>query len=191
MLDKLQILLVAAGAIAAAACTTAGPRVGQSAIVRFGTVQDAEQVALDSTAAQGALVGGTLGLIAGRGRSSFGNALAGATIGGAVGAAAEGQRTGMSYTVAMQDGSSVRIVTDQREIRPGDCVAIEQVGSTANIRRATGYCDSANREAVASVASTARSDALACGDAKRKLADADTEAARDLAIRKVQLLCNS
>ena len=46
-------------ALSAIACTTAqSQRVGQSSRVQFGTVRSAQEVTLDSNAAQGALVGG-------------------------------------------------------------------------------------------------------------------------------------
>ena len=45
------------------------------------------------------------------------------------------------------------MVTDQREIRVGDCVAVERAGETANLRRVSNaYCEEANADAVASVA---------------------------------------
>jgi hypothetical protein len=97
----------------------------------------------------------------------------------------------MRYTVELLDGSSARIVTDQTEIRVGDCVAIERVRDTANIRRAPGnLCDPANRAVVASAESPARADATACERAKRELADAATSSELDLATRKIELLCN-
>jgi hypothetical protein len=181
-----------AGLAVLAGCAAPGQRVGQSATVRFGVVRSAEQVPVDSAAAQGAIVGGMLGLVGGsRNRSSVSNAIQGATIGGIAGAAADGgNRTAMSYTVDMLDGSVTRIVTDQREIKPGDCVAVERVGNTANIRRAPDYCAAANRQAVAAVEDESASAAVACENAKQELANATTTADADLATRKIHLLCD-
>lgn len=183
------------GCAALTGCAAPTQRVGQNATVNFGVVRSAEPVTLDSNAAQGALIGGTLGLATTGGSSRnrrVANSIVGAALGGAVTAASEGNREGMSYTVAMLDGSTTRIVTDQREIQTGDCVAIERVGQTANIRRAAaGYCDVANRAAVNLVVSEVRSEAVACESAKQELADATTNDEADLAIRKVELLCNS
>lgn len=169
-------------------------RAGQSVNVQFGVVRSAQEVTLDSNAAQGALVGGMLGLVSGRGRSSSRtarNGIIGAGAGGAITGAAEGDRSGMSYTVEVMDGSSTTIITDQRDIREGDCVAIERVGDTSNIRRvASNYCDGRNQSAVSSVADHTRADALACENAKQALIEA-TQDAVDLAARKVELLCNS
>jgi outer membrane lipoprotein SlyB len=171
-------------------------RAGTSSTVQFGIVRSAQEVTLDSNAAQGALVGGTLGLImSGSSASSprrARNAILGATAGAAVTGAAQGNRQGMSYQVEMIDGSLARIVTDQREIHTGDCVAIERVRDTANIRRvAQSYCDRANTRAVESVADHSRSQATACEAAKQELVEATTQEAVDLAARKVSLLCDS
>jgi outer membrane lipoprotein SlyB len=72
-------------------------RVGQGSTIRFGIVRNVQQVSLQSNAPAGAVVGGTIGLIAG-GRRPARNALLGAAAGGAVTAAAQGNRTGFSYT---------------------------------------------------------------------------------------------
>lgn len=176
-------------------CAAPTQRVGQNATVNFGVVQSADQITLDSNAAEGALIGGTLGLARSGGSSRnrrVANSIVGAALGGALTAAAEGDRAGMSYTVAMLDGSTTRIVTDQREIRMGDCVAIERAGQTANIRRVSdGYCDIRNQTAVNLVVREARSHAVECQRAKQELAEAATNEEADLAIRKVELLCNS
>ena len=178
-------------------CTTGSPqRAGTKSTVHFGVVRSAQEVTLDSNAAQGALVGGTLGLMmTGSGESSARrarNAILGAGAGAAVTSATEGNRRGMSYSVDMIDGSMVRIVTDQREIRTGDCVAIERVRETANIRRvAQSFCDRANTQAVASVEDFIQSEATACEAAKQELVEATTQEAVDLAARKVSLLCDS
>ena len=194
-MNPTQSLVFLVGGALITGCASPTQRVGETTTVNFGVVRSAEQITLDSQAAQGALVGGTLGLMRSGGSSRnrrVANGIFGAAIGGALTAAAEGSRKGMSYTVEMLDGSTTRIVTDQRELRMDDCVAIERVGQTANIRRvADGYCDVANRTAVNLVVGEVRSDALACESAKQELADATTNEEADLAIRKVELLCDS
>ncbi len=182
--------LTAVAALIAAGCETTH-RVGQSATVDFGVVRNAEQVQLDSTAAQGALIGGTVGLMAGNNRNRMGTAIAGAAVGTAAGAAAGGDRTGWAYTVQMSSGSTTRVVTDQREIKVGDCVAIERVGQRANIRRVSaGHCEPSYASAVRAVDDDSRQEALKCDAAKQELADATTQEAADLAVRKMELLCN-
>lgn len=191
-----SVVATLVGFMAMAGCEMNAPRVGQKATVQFGVVTGAQEIELSSNAAQGALVGGMLGLATGLGGGGHSattarNAIVGAAAGGAVTGATEGDRRGMQYTVRLMDGSSTRIVTDQREIRQGDCVAIERAGNTANIRRApVGYCDSSNQQAVRSVESHASSEAIGCQTAKQELVDATTDEAVDLAERKINLLCN-
>src|SRR5690606_1376233 len=139
-------------------------------------------------------IGGTLGLMLGGrgGDSRVGAAIGGATLGGIAGGVAGGDRTGMSYTVQKPGGSTTRIVTDQREIHVGDCVAIERVGQNANIRRVSaGYCEPAYAQAVQAVDDSVRDDALMCERAKQELMNATATEAIELATRKVELLCNA
>ena len=177
-----------------AGCAAQSHRVGQTARVQFGVVSAANEVTLDSEAGSGALIGGTLGLTMGRGQSTphrARNSIIGAGVGAALANAAQGDRRGMSYTVRMLDGSSLTIVTDQREIRAGDCVAIEQVASTSNIRRVSpSYCERTNARAVEEVGEHARFEAVACQSAKDELVQAETQEAIELASRKIDLLCN-
>ncbi|HEY8553277.1 MAG TPA: hypothetical protein VIL43_01910 [Burkholderiales bacterium] len=178
--------------LSAVAACAAPQRVGQSTTVQFGVVRSAEPVTLDSNAAAGALVGGTIGLLTGSGRRTARNVIIGAGTGGAVGAATDRDRRGVAYSVDMADGSTVRIVSDQREIRPGDCVAVERVGGTANIRRASeDFCDAQNARAVQAVQAAVRDDAAECAAAKNELVRASTAEEADLATRKVELLCDS
>lgn len=178
--------------LAAVGCETQSFRVGQRTTVQFGTVSRVEQVQLQSDAAAGALVGGTLGLMAsGSSRTAPRNAIMGAVVGGATTAAIQGDRTGTAYTVAMLDGSTVRIISDQTGIRAGDCVAIERVGETSNIRREpSDYCARENHQAVAAVQKETEAAATHCQAAKAELVGARTAEEVDTASRKVKLLCN-
>lgn len=165
-------------------------RVGQATTIRFGIVRSVQQVPLQSDAATGALVGGTIGLVAGSRRPAR-NALIGAAAGGAVTAAAQGNRTGFAYTVQLNDGSMVRIVSNQSEIRSGDCVAVEQVGQTSNIRREpAGFCAPGNAQALQAVQPVTQAAAAHCEAAKEELVMASTPEAVDLASRKIDMLCN-
>ena len=148
---------------------------------------------LDSNAGTGALIGGTIGLISGAGGRRgvpARNAILGAGIGGLATSAAQGNRSAIEYTVAMNDGSVTRIVTDQREIRTGDCVAVERSGQTANIRREPdAFCDRDNDTAIRSVQPAIQREAAQCEQAKQELADATSKEEIDLASRKIELLC--
>ena len=178
--------------LTAVGCETQSSRVGQRTTIQFGTVRQVEQVQLQSDAAAGALIGGTIGLIASGGsRTAPRNAILGAAIGAGATAAAQGNRTGIAYTVAMLDGSTIRIISDQSEIRVGDCVAIERAGETNNIRREpSAYCARENQQAVASVQQETEAAAARCEAAKEELVRASTSEAVDSASRKVSLLCN-
>lgn len=191
MSNPLRLITLGILATCVAGCEVPSHRVGSSTSIRFGTVSNAEEVTLDSAAARGALVGGTLGLIGGSGDSNVFNAARGAAVGGVAKAAVEGDRSGMAYTVQLSGGDTTRIVTDQREIHVGDCVAVEQTGSSANIRRAAAsYCDPASAAAVKSVDKAIRTAAADCESAKQEVARAPDAAALDLAARRVELLCD-
>jgi len=178
--------------LAAIGCQQNAFRVGQRTSVQFGTVRNVEQVNLQSDVPAGALIGGTIGLMtSGGGRHAPRNAILGAAVGAGATAAVQGNRTGIAYTVAMLDGSTVRIISDQSEIRVGDCVAIERVGETNNIRRQpSAYCASQNQAAVRAVQQDTEAAAARCEAAKEELVAATTPEAVDTASRKVSLLCN-
>jgi hypothetical protein len=170
-------------------------KAGQSVSVQYGNVTAVRDVDLKSGAVPaGALVGGALGIASASGKSSSKkarNAIIGTAAGSAVAGAAQGSQKGMMYQVEVGPGNLVQVVSDQREIRTGDCVAVEKAGDTANIRRVSAsYCEKANEAAVKAVASEARKDAEECATAKQQLVDATTPQAADLAGRKITLLCN-
>jgi len=170
-------------------------KAGQSVTIQYGTVAAVRQVDLKSGAVpKGAVVGGALGLASAGGKSSgkkARNAIVGATAGGAIAGSSQGSQQGMLYEVDIGAGGRIQVVSDQREIRSGDCVAVEQAGDTANVRRVSaGYCDKASAAAVQAVAGEARKDAEECAAAKQQLVDATTTQAVELASHKVGLLCN-
>jgi outer membrane lipoprotein SlyB len=170
-------------------------KAGQSVSVQYGKVTAVRDVDLQSGAVPaGALVGGALGLASASGKSSSKkarNAIIGTAAGSAVAGAAQGSQKGMMYQVEVGAGSMIQVVSDQREIRTGDCVAVERAGDTANIRRvSTSYCEKGNDAAVNAVSQEARKDAEECAAAKQQLVDATTPQAADLAGRKITLLCN-
>ena len=98
----------------------------------------------------------------------------------------------MLYDIDAGAAGVIQVVASRRrEIRSGDCVAVEKAGDTANVRRVSAaYCDKANQEAVKAVAGDARKDADECATAKQQLVDATTSQEADLAGRKITLLCN-
>jgi len=167
---------------------------GQSAKVSYGIVVKAERVDLnDSKTTQGALVGGTIGLVASSGKSGKTkrrNTALGAVAGGALGTAASTSEMGMMYTVETA-GSAIKVVTDQTEIHMGDCVMVEETSKGANIRRADpAVCTPAAAEVVVDLQDEFQEEAAECAAAKAELAAAKTDAEFDRALMKVDILCN-
>jgi hypothetical protein len=187
------------GVISLICCAGLAPalaqRAGQSVSVQYGKVTGVSNVDLTSNAVpSGALVGGTLGLLSGSGKSSgkkARNTILGAAAGASIAGASRGNTKGMLYDVDVGSQGKIQVVSDQREIRIGDCVAVEKAGDTANVRRVTeSYCERANAEAIKAVAANATTEAQECLEAKQQLVDATTPAAADLAGKKIALLCN-
>lgn len=186
----ISILLVAIAATPAFA-----QKVGQSAKISTGIVENVQQVKLQSEAGTGALVGGGLGLLSAGGKSTSKkarNSIIGAAAGAGVANAAQGNRNGVAYTVRTGDGSSIRVVTDQTEIRMGDCVAVEENGSTANVRRLSPTaCDPKSAQARQQLQGSFQQEAAECHNAKQTLIDATTAEQIDLARRKMEILCSN
>ena len=108
---------------------------GEVITVDYGTVMQVEQVQMDPKYGTGALVGGGLGLAAASRRS--GTTQAGAAIAGAlIGAMIQKSKAGTAdkYTVRLNNGGTIQMVTEHHDIESGDCVSVEQ-GKHANIRR--------------------------------------------------------
>ena len=171
-------------------------RAGQSVIVQHGVVTGGRQVNLTSGAVPGgAVVGGALGIASAGGKSSSKkarNALIGAAAGGAIAGSARGDTRGRVFDVKLTgNAGTAQVVTDQREIRVGDCVAVERVGETANLRRVSdAYCEEANSAAVAAVADESAEEANECYAAKEAVINATTVAEAELAAVKMRLLCS-
>ena len=184
---------IVAGLLSSAAWSQ---KAGQNVTIQYGKVTGVRDVDLHSGAVPGGvLVGGALGLASASGKSSgkkARNAIIGAAATGAVAGAAQGNQKGALYQVDAGAAGTIQVVSDQREIRSGDCVAVEKSGDTANIRRvAAGYCEKSNEAAVKAVNAEASKDAEECAVAKQQLVDATTPQEADLAARKMSLLCNA
>jgi len=134
-----SICLIPIAVLAVAGCAATDPATGSSRgtviSIEYGTVQQVEQVKMDSHAATGALLGGGIGLAAASRRSA--TTQAGAAVAGAIiGALIQKHRAGMGdrYTILLINGSTIEMVTEHHDIAAGDCVSVEQ-GKHANIRR--------------------------------------------------------
>jgi hypothetical protein len=163
--------------------------------IQTGVVVEASGVNLDSDVPKGALIGGIAGYASASGKSSSKkarNAIIGGTLGSVLVSGAQGDRSGTMYTVALAGGGSAQIVTDQKEIRIGDCVSVEQSSNGAvNIRRASGsLCIMDDDPLPQDIVEEISQDAAACMAARDQLLTAETDAAIERAAMKVNILCN-
>jgi outer membrane lipoprotein SlyB len=178
--------------------TAEAQRSGQNASISIGVVTKVENIDLQSQAAPvGALMGGMLAYrTTGKNRSSttkWGRAAAGALAGGAVTRAAEGDLSGKLYTVDLGGGRMMQVVSDQTEIRQGDCVIVEEVNGQANVRRSDPVAcqsESASVMKSADVQEELQEEAAECIAAKEAMLAAETEEQFELAKRKMAIFCN-
>ena len=172
-----------------------GQRAGQSVTIRTGVVSGMKSIDLnDGNAVGGALVGGAFGAALTKSSKSSSrrsrNAMIGAVVGGSV--AASKKAPGRLYTVTTNEGTMIQIATEQMEIRVEDCVFVEEAGGSANIRRAPQTaCEPESQEVMnePAMVEEMQEEAAECTTAKQQLVDAESDDAIDRAIRKVKLLC--
>jgi outer membrane lipoprotein SlyB len=185
-MNRLSRKVLTAGAVTLLLVATDGMA---RTTVEFGRITGVRQVDVQSSGATttGALVGGTLGVMSGSGKSKSNKALrgvAGAAAGSRVGAAA-GSSTAFEYTVLIGTRTTT-IVTEQGGMRMGDCVSLER-GSLNNIRlEADERCESAQ----SAPSDSDIAEAYACDSAKRQLLEAETDDDFDRAERRIRLLCD-
>jgi outer membrane lipoprotein SlyB len=171
-------------------------KAGQSATIRVGTVVSTERVNLQSDAAKSAVLGGVIGYHAtsnskSKSRKRKNAALGAAALGGAT-RMGEGDLTGTLYTVKLQDGSEMRVISDQNQVVPGDCVTVEQVQDNANVRRADPVlCEPETRQIMGDLEPELQEEAEECYTAKQELLNAATDEQASLAARKISILCNT
>ena len=163
--------------------------------VQYGRVTKVVATTVTDTTAQnvGTIIGGGIGLATGSGQSGSNRALR--TIGGAAAGRGIGHLAGRSqsfeYTVLINGGSTVRIISDQAGKSVGDCVAIEQ-GQFSNIRLVSDDRCAPTRTAQPTGTAAAAADvqaANACDQAKQQALNAETDEAFALAERRIRLLC--
>lgn len=192
----LPITLFALAALVVAGNTVA-QRSGQSMSIQTGVVIAAQAVNLQSAAGRGAAIGGVAGLAAtSRNRSTsrrIRNTAIGAGTGALIARGAQGNLDGMQYTIETGPGSQIVVVTDQTQVRIGDCVNVEQAGGgTANVRRVSdALCEAAFSNSVDEDLHTyMQYEADMCQNAKERLMEAETDEAFDVAMRRVKFLCD-
>ena len=168
---------------------------GQSTQIQYGIVVGTSYVKEKSKAPVGALIGGGIGLLLGKGKSTgtkIATTAVGAGLGGATASAAQGDRNAREYRVETSSGEVV-IISDQTEIEIDDCVVVENPGTgNANIRRAAAtLCHPESAEVVAELNGELHEEAQECVAAKQELLAADSDAGVDRALRKVSILCDT
>ena len=179
--------------LSASLCATGSVQASKIISVAYGTITGVNQQQKDTSGAKagGAVVGGLLGLYTGRGKSRSNKALRGLG-GAAVGSAAGGvaaRGTQLVYTVSLVKGGTVRVVMDSGNFHRGDCVAVEQGGASANMRRVSGeFCDNLDR-VPQQYRAEHQKEAGECAQAKQQLLDAQTEDAVKAAQMKMNILC--
>ena len=89
-------------------------------------------------------------------------------------------------------GGSAQVVTDQNEIRVGDCVSVEQASNGAvNIRRASSsLCIADDEPLPEDLVEEISQDAAVCMAARDQLLAAQSDAEIERAAMKVNILCN-
>ncbi|MCP4467808.1 MAG: hypothetical protein GY887_10300 [Halieaceae bacterium] len=169
-------------------------RTGDSARVTVGTVESSAPVQLQSNSGRNALIGGALGWALARNKSSgtqAAAALGGAALGGGGTAASEGKNTAMQYTIRTSAGSAIQVITDQTEIRIGDCVLVEESGNNTNVRRKDpAMCRPTSNQVMSQVQGELQDDADQCHQAKQRLFNAKTPDEVEVARQVMEILCN-
>ena len=196
----LRATLTLAALAGLAACAGGGNMVSPSSLnqavgVSYGTVESVTPVKVSPTGEiAGGVMGGLLGLALTAGHSGGSMLLAGAggaLAGGLLGNELQGGDTANQFTIERTDGSTIQVTTEQRDLRVGDCVAIEQ-GRHTNLRRtAARLCEPGGALAADTrVSLEAQNDAQVCHDAKEDLLGTQGEAAIKAAAARVQALCS-
>jgi hypothetical protein len=191
-----RLLVPATLATLLAACAT-DPGTGSTRnsliSVAYGNVQSVQQVEMKPDYAKGSLIGGALGLLAAS-HYSAGSQAIGAAAGAGLGALISKETAGTAnqYTIRLVSGNTVSVVTDQRDIASGDCVAVEQ-GEHTNIRRvSTTMCSTpASHPAYPDIHASVQHDSADCAAAKQQLLKATTEEETNISYKKMQALCNN
>lgn len=161
--------------------------------IQYGKVAKIDAVTMKSDAVPaGAVVGGILGLaLSGpKAKDKAAGAAIGAGGGALMGKALEGKNTASAFTITMNDGSTIKVITEQKDLRVDDCVSVEQ-GDQTNLRRVDAvFCDRGSSvHTDADVQQDQQRDSDVCQSAQQQLLDATTDADMQRAVAKVKALC--
>jgi len=159
----------------------------------YGTVIEVENASIKSRAGKGAIIGGMAGLAYGhhKGRHKEQKAIEGAIAGALIASLMDRhKKKARSYVVRTLDGHTMEMVSEEKDIREGDCVQIEDA-HRANIRRVSdAYCEDTDYQLDRHEIHHARKHASDCDTAKSYLLEAVTEEDINRAERKVRMICN-
>jgi outer membrane lipoprotein SlyB len=200
MKKRIVIAAVAAGTIATTGCETPGsPRAGTAMNVRYGVVQNVEQVQAESNTAGSAALGGLAGLAVaaatgGSRTQQMAGAAGGALLGGLISHERAAGQELFQHTIKLNSGATVAVTTEDQNIDVGDCVSVEQ-GRYTNIRRvSSAMCNEladTRRPAYSSTHQADVQEAHECEEAKREVLSAKTEEAIKLAHMRMRALCEN
>ncbi|MCB1690599.1 MAG: hypothetical protein KDI33_19020 [Halioglobus sp.] len=180
-----------------AGCASTDPMTGSTRneliSVQYGRVENIQQVQMSPDYGAGSVIGGALGLLATMGHSGA-SQVGGAAVGAGLGAlvAKETAGTGEKFTVRLVNNNTIDIVTENQDIRLGDCVSIEQ-GQHANIRRVSPVmCTTPPSNAAYEPMNAANTqESRECDQVKQELLNATTEQATAIAYKKMRAFCES
>lgn len=198
-LGVIAVSAILASMIGVSGCSTPGAvsrsNMNTTINVQHGVVTEVKQVDVESNAARNSVLGGLAGLAltSRRSRSSqIAGAAGGALLSGLLTKSAESSQLVNAYTVRLNSGNFVQVVTEQTGARTGDCVAVE-TGRTSNIRRVSEVlCEPAGspHRAHQDIREESQEEATECHDAKQQLLNATTEQDVNAIARKVKVLCD-
>lgn len=173
--------------------TVSRSQLNQAFTVKYGVVSDVRRTKVKSSAGKGALYGGLAsGALRGK-KHRTKHAVEGAIAGAILTSILEGSRHVNEYTVDLMDGSTTKVIIEHTHIQRGDCVAVE-VGPSANVRRVSrSHCEHAQTPVMQTpvVVEKQQDEAADCHAVKQELIDASTEEELNIALKKVQIICES
>ena len=197
MARSMHAATVLAGALALAGCADGGispSSLNEAVGISYGTVESVTPVKVSQTGeVAGSVMGGLLGLALTAGHSGGSMLLGtagGALAGGLLGHVMQGSDTADQFVIRRTDGSTLEVATEQRDLEPGDCVAIEQGRHTSLRRVSSTLCAPGGPVADTRVALEAQHDAQVCHEAKEDLLNAQGQQAIDAGAARVRALCH-
>jgi len=168
----------------------------QRVSIEHGKVVDIERVEIKSNAAKGAAYGGLLGVASQHGRHGkdiVAGAAVGAIVGALIGKATSGHKYAHAIYIRTLNGDEIKVVSEQDNLRVGDCVTVES-GKHTNVRPESQYvCSPASDDyrSTEDMQAHHSNEASSCGQAKERLLNADkSEDLKNLAY-KVEVLCEN